>query len=192
MTQPQTHDYNGHMVCHNCGMTWEFRDSPCSPQTPNLSKCHNAPTYVHSSNEGTSCYICTSCKEPCDLGVLNPAGHNLTDSNSRQIVSIDLPEQADQRFADALDKILDYDLWNEVFNTTPSYGTSAYSKRKHKALTKAKASILAAFAAELRSIMPTLPMPKINGSAIGKSYAMDGYQMAITAMEHNAKERGVL
>ena len=31
------------------------------------SKCCNAPTIVHTGEEGTNYYICRSCEQPCDL-----------------------------------------------------------------------------------------------------------------------------
>jgi len=33
-----------------------------------LSNCCNAPVKVDTSEEGTSCYICTECISPCDIG----------------------------------------------------------------------------------------------------------------------------
>lgn len=32
-----------------------------------LSNCHKAPATVDTADEGTSCYVCSECKRPCDL-----------------------------------------------------------------------------------------------------------------------------
>lgn len=55
--------------------------------------------------------------------------------------------------AASLDEILDYGLWNEAFNTSPLYGTRAYGKRKAKALTEAKAAIIALFEGEIAEVI---------------------------------------
>lgn len=44
-----------------------------------LSNCCSAPLSVHTADEGTSCYVCSECKEPCDVATSEQAGEGKCD-----------------------------------------------------------------------------------------------------------------
>lgn len=57
--------WNTSSTCEKCDGTGQV-EAKEAKRKQELSTCHNAPTYVHASDEGTNYYVCTKCEKPCE------------------------------------------------------------------------------------------------------------------------------
>lgn len=64
---------DGQHACSKCGVKYPTASLALDcytghdvPGPREISFCHGAPIRVSTADDGTSCYICTSCGNPCD------------------------------------------------------------------------------------------------------------------------------